>query len=133
MAVIQNSFNAQLPQDREALAAAAEPASKPRVDDPSGADPGFVPMVRITLAVPEDLRYRLKMVLMDHQRKSRARMTQDEFCAKAIGAHLDQEEGRAGAGDRGKELATFLGTCMQEGALAAAWIPRAKALLEGNR
>ena len=40
-------------------------------------------MVRITLTIPEDLRYRMKLALMNLRRKNQDRLTQDEFCAQA--------------------------------------------------
>jgi hypothetical protein len=49
-------------------------------------------MVRITLAIPEELRYSLKLALMGHRRKDRSRLTQDEYCANAISAYLGQEQ-----------------------------------------
>jgi hypothetical protein len=69
-----------------------------RVGDAPTVEAGaLVPMVRITLAIPEDLRFRLKLALMSLRRKRQSRMTQDEFCARAIAAQLDFEENREGA------------------------------------
>jgi len=82
-----------------------------------------VPMVRITLAIPEDLRFRLKLALMSLRRKRQSRMTQDEFCARAIAAQLDFEENREGAKARESQLAVFLGTCVKEGGLTKATSP----------
>ena len=90
-------------------------------------------MVRITLAVPEDLRFRLKVAMMNLRRKCQSRMTQDEFCAKAIAAQLDLEEDREGLKERDNQLVAFIGSCMKEGGLTKAWIPKAKAILEGGR
>jgi hypothetical protein len=90
-------------------------------------------MVRITLAVPEDLRFRLKVAMMSLRRKTQCRMTQDEFCAKAIAAQLDLEEDREGLKERDSRLAAFIGSCMKEGGLTKVWIPKAKAVLEGGR
>ena len=91
LTIVQNGFNAQLPMDRAVQGPDAALASKPQS---GGIDPAaLVPMARITLTVPEELRYRLKLVLMNQRRTGRSRMTQDEFCAKAIGALLDLEEG----------------------------------------
>ena len=50
----------------------------------------LVPRVRITLTIPEDLRYRLKMTLMSQRRADRSKMTQDKFGSRAIAALLEQ-------------------------------------------
>ena len=85
LAIVQNGFREQLPKDREAQSPAPVPV--PTAIAPSATEPGaLVPMVRITLAIPEDLRYRLKLAMMDHRRKSRSRITQDDYCAQAIAA-----------------------------------------------
>gem|GEM_PF-6359679 len=90
-----------------------------------------MPMVRITLAVPEDLRFRRKLTMMSLRRKSQSRLTQDEFCARAIAAALDIEEKRERTKDQDSQLAVFLlGICVKEGGLTKVWIPKAKALLE---
>jgi hypothetical protein len=88
-------------------------------------------MVRITLAIQEDLRYRLKLTMMNHRRRNRSRLTQDEFCARAIAAQLDLDEGVAAPRNQPAPLATFLSDCLREGALAEAWVPKAQALLAG--
>ena len=91
LAIVQNGFEAQLPKDREAQTPAPRPApTAAPVPTPVADQAPFVPMVRITLAIPEDLRYRLKLAVMNHRRKSPDKMTQDEFCAQAIAAHLDR-------------------------------------------
>ena len=41
-------------------------------------------------------------------------MTQDEFCAQAIAAHLDQEERGANTGGHGGPLAAFLKDCLHD-------------------
>jgi len=136
LAIVKNGFDTQLPKDREALAPAPAPApapaAKPEVEaSPTTAGPGsIVPMVRITLAIPEDMRYRLKMSMMNHRRKHRDRMTQDEFCAQAIAAHLDQEERGANAAGHGGPLAAFLKDCLHDRGLTKGWAPKARALLE---
>ena len=118
-------------KDREAQAPATPPTPSPKEEPtPAGEPAPFVPMVRITLAVPEELRYRLKMVLMDHRRKNRDKMTQDEYCAKAIAAKLDQEERGANPVNQADPLASFLRDCLRERGLARGWAPKAKALLE---
>lgn len=134
LTLVQNGFNSQLPKDREAQAITREPAPKARSSD--GLAPELqvpVPMVRITLAVPEDLRFRLKVAMMSLRRKTQCRMTQDEFCAKAIAAQLDLEEDRGGTKERDSRLAESIGSCMKEGGLTKAWIPKAKAILEGGQ
>ena len=134
LTLVQNGFNSQLPKDRAAQAAASEPVPGAQSGIAPAAEPGaLVPMVRITLAVPEDLRFRLKLAMMSLRRKSQCRMTQDEYCAKAIAAQLDLEEDWDGAKGRDSQLAAFLGACVKEGGLTKAWMPKAKALLEGER
>lgn len=131
LTLVQNGFNAQLPKDREAQAPVPGPKPQNGGQDSPPADPtSFVPMVRITLAVPEDLRYRLKMTLMGHRRKSRVKMTQDEYCAKAISALLDLDEGGRNPRSQLAQFAAFLRDCLEEGALTKEWAPKAKALLE---
>ena len=58
-------------------------------------------------------------------------MTQDEFCAQAIAAHLDLVESNDGPGNQEDPLVTFLQDCLHERGLARGWAPKAKALLEG--
>jgi hypothetical protein len=80
LALVQNGFNAQRPKDRAAQASAPGPEPKPKANDSATTDPSpLVPMVRITLTVPEELRYRLKLTLMNQGRTVRNKMTQDEF------------------------------------------------------
>ena len=94
LALVQNGFNAQLPKDRAAQASAPGPEPKPKANDSVPTDPApLVPMVRITLTIPEELRYRLKLTLMNQGRTVRNKMTQDEFGSKAIAALLEQFEG----------------------------------------
>ena len=132
LALVQDGFNAQLAKDREAMASDPGPLPQPGPDAPPSAAPAdFEPMVRITLAIQEDLRYRLKMVLMGHRRKSRSRMTQDEYCAKAIRSQLDLDEGGPAPLNQVTQLAQFLRECLKAKALVKAWVPRATALLEG--
>lgn len=128
LAIVQNGFQEQLPKDREAQAPANAPAPSAAVL--AGVDPtATVPMVRITLAIPENLRYRLKLAMLDHRRKHRSRITQDEFCAQAIAAHLDQQD-RCGTLPAGEDpLAAFLRDCLNSRGMTKPWLPRAKALL----
>ena len=89
LTLVQNGFNSQLPKDREAQASAPGPAPKAKEEEmPAAVPTPFASMVRITLAIPEDLRYSLKLALMGHRRKNRSRLTQDEYCANAISAYL---------------------------------------------
>ena len=118
LALVQNGFNAQLPMDRAAQNPAPGPAT-------------VVPMVRITLAIQEDLRYRLKLTMMNHKRRNRSSLTQDEYCARAISAQLDLDEGVAAPRNQVAQLAAFLSDCLREGALAESWVPKAQALLTG--
>ena len=132
LAIVQNGFKEQLPRDREARAPAPPPA--PTAVVPSATEPAaLVPMARITLAIPEDLRYRLKLAMMDHRRKHRSRITQDDFCAQAIAAHLDKEERGRAMLDGEDSLAVFLRDCLNGKGLTKAWIPKAEALLENVR
>lgn len=127
LTLVQNGFNAQLPVDRAAQAPDAAPAPKPKADE---ADPAaMVPMARITLTVPEELRYRLKLVLMNHRRAGRSRMTQDEYCAKAIGAQLDQEERGTDLRGQVAKVAEFLREGLRGKALTKGWDAKAQALL----
>jgi hypothetical protein len=87
-------------------------------------------MVRITLAIPEDLRYRLKLAVMNHRRKNQDRITQDEFCAQAIATRLDLMEGSTNVGRQVEPLVSFLQDCLRERGLARGWAPKAKTLLE---
>jgi hypothetical protein len=89
----------------------------------------LVPMARITLTVPDELRYRLQLVLMNQRRAGRSKMTQDEYCAKAIGALLDLEGG--GTDPRGQvaQLVTFLRDGLRGKALTKGWDAKAQALL----
>jgi hypothetical protein len=86
-------------------------------------------MVRITLTIPEDLRYRLKVAMMDHRRKHRCRITQDDFCAQAIAAHLDKQERRQAMPEGEVALAAFLRDCLNGNGLTKDWASKAKDLL----
>ena len=134
LALVQNGFNAQLPKDREAQASAPRAAPKPKAADTAKADPAplmpMVPMVRITLTIPEELRYRLKMTLMSQRRTTRNKMTQDEYCAMAITDRLDLEEDKANPWNRLALLAAFIQNCLEEGGLAKEWVTRARTLLK---
>jgi hypothetical protein len=135
LAIVQNGFQEQLPKDREAQAQAPAqapaPSPAPATIAPNVTEPAApVSIVRITLAIPEDLRYRLKLAMMDHRRKHRDRMTQDEFCAQAIAAHLDQDVRRANPEDQVDPLAAFLHECLRERGLTKGWAPKARALLD---
>ena len=131
LAIVQNGFQEQLPRDREAQATAPAPAARPEPETkPAMAEPApGLPMVRITLAIPEDMRFRLKVAVMNHRRRHRDRMTQDEFCAQAIAAHLDQEERGTSSGAQEDPLASFLKDCLRERGLTRGWAPKARALL----
>ena len=127
LTLVQNGFNAQLPVDRAAQAPEAAPASNPKGDE---ADPSaLVPMARITLTVPEELRYRLKLVVLNHRRTGRSRMTQDEYCAKAIGAQLDLEERGTDLRGQVAKVAEFLREGLRGKALTKGWDAKAQALL----
>ena len=131
LTLVQNEFNAQLPKDREAQAPVHAPAPQPMAKDSPAAGPtSFLPMVRITVAVPEDLRFRLKVTLMGQRRKSRNKMTQDEYCAKAIAAQLDLDEGGPDPRNQVAQVVAFLKECVSAGALTKGWAPKAKSLLE---
>ena len=129
LAIVQNGFQEQLPKDREAQAPAPASTSVP-APTPVTAPVPLGPMVRITLAIPEELRYRLKLAVMNHRRKNQDRITQDEFCAQAIAARLDQMEGSADAGKQVEPLVSFLQECLRERGLARGWAPKAKTLLD---
>jgi hypothetical protein len=126
LAIVQTGFQEQLPKDR----GPQHPAPAPTRVAPSPAEPAeLVPMVRITLAIPEDLRYRLKLAMMDHRRLNRSRITQDEFCAQAITVHLDTVERGRPLPKREDPLVTFLQECLERRGLTKTWAPKAKALL----
>jgi len=94
LALVQNGFNTQLPQDREAQRPVPDPAPPAPPPEAPAAPADFQgPLVRITLTIPEELRYQLKLALMERQRTTRTRMTQDAFCVQAIQAHLARERG----------------------------------------
>ena len=127
LTLVQNGFNAQLPVDRAAQAPEAALAAKPKAGE---ADPSaLVPMARITLTVPEELRYRLKLVVLNHRRTGRSRMTQDEYCAKAIGAQLDLEERGTDLRGQVAKVAEFLREGLRGKALTKGWDAKAQALL----
>ncbi len=129
LALVQSGFQNQLPKDRQAQ---APPLTTPGASEKSSdlALPPPVPMVRITLAIPEDLRYRLQLTLMQHRRTQRSRITQDEYCTLAIAAQLDQEQVQKEAKRPENPLATFLKECLSDKALTRGWAPKAKKLLE---
>ena len=127
LAIVQNGFESQLPKDLEAQAPAPGTSSQP-VGQPAAIVP-LVPMVRITLTIPEELRYRLKMAVMTQRRATRDRLTQDEFCAHAIAAHLDKDERGRALPEREDQLAAFLRDCLNGKGLTKNWVPKAKALL----
>ena len=128
LAIVQNGFQEQLSRDREAQAPA--PVPSPALVAPRAAEPAaLVPMVRITLAIPEDLRYRLKLAMLDHRRENRSRITQDDYCAQAIAARLDQEELGRTMPEREHPLAAFLHDCLEGKGLTQNWEPKAEALL----
>jgi hypothetical protein len=127
LTIVQNGFNAQLPMDRAAQAPDVAPAPKHKVDE---VDPAaLVPMARITLTVPEELRYRLKLVLMNQRRTGRSKMTQDEYCAKAIGALLDQEGNGNDLQGQVAKVVEFLRDGLRGKALTKGWDAKAQALL----
>lgn len=132
LALVQNGFNAQLPKDRAAQTPVQD--AEPRLEakakasmETAPAPP--VPMARITIAIPEELRYRLKLVLMNQRRMGRGKVTQDEFCAKAIGALLDLEAGGSDLQGQVAKLADFLRDGLRGKALTKGWDAKAQALL----
>ena len=134
LALVQNGFNAQLPKDRAAQAPAQEPGPKPEATGATETDPAsLLTMARITITIPEELRYRLKLLLMDYRRFGPGKLTQDEYCASAIANLLDIDEDKARNPWKHFELlVTFLQCCLQDGGLSKAWEPRARNLLEGS-
>jgi hypothetical protein len=132
LALVQNGFKDQLPKDRE-VHAPTPPAPLPKREDPTAKEaPPFEPMVRITLTILEDLRFRLRVALMNHQRKTRAKITQDEFCSRAIAALLEQFEGPPKPPSKEERLAAFLQDCLRENGLSKTWALKAKQLLDGE-
>lgn len=127
LAIVQNGFHAQLPMDRAAQGPEAAPATKLKVGEAKPA--ALVPMARITLTVPEELRYRLKLVLMNQRRSGRSRMTQDEYCAMAIGALLDLEGGGVDLRGQVAKLVEFVRDGLRGKALIKGWDVKAQALL----
>jgi hypothetical protein len=128
LAIVQNGFEAQLPKDREAQQQAPAGGVVPEGQPGLEVAP-LVPMVRITLTIPEELRFRLKLAVMNHRRTSRDRMTQDEFCAQAIALHLDKQEPRPAMPGREEPLLAFLRECLERKGLARSWAPKARELL----
>ena len=135
LALVQNGFNAQLPKDRAAQAPAQEPGPKPKTQDGAAPPPApAVPMARITLTIPEELRYRLKLLLMDYRRYGREKLTQDEYCALAIADLLDLDEDKArNPWHLCQLLVTFIQCCLEDGGLSKVWAPRAKNLLDDSK
>jgi hypothetical protein len=132
LSLVQNGFNTQLAKDREIQGTRPEPEAPPGepidLHVPEGAPSS--PLVRMTLSVPEELRFRLKVLLMNQQRRTHHRMTQDEFCAIAIADLLDREEGGPDPWARFDLMTLFLQTCMDSQGLAPEWEAKAKALLQ---
>lgn len=136
LTLVQNGFNAQLPKDREAQppAAALKSSAPTPLATPAHQEPAtFLPMVRITLSIPEELRFRLKTMLINHGRMARSRMTQDQFCAMAIAERLDLEDDRVNPWKRADLFATFLQECLDGGGLAKEWVAGAKNLLKNHQ
>jgi hypothetical protein len=132
LALVQNGFNAQLPKDRAAQAPTQAQGPKPEATGGPEVDPAsLVPMARITITIPEELRYRLKLLLMDYRRHAREKLTQDEYCAIAIADLLDRDEDKARNPWKHFEyLVTFIQCCLEDGGLSKAWEPRARTVLE---
>ena len=131
LALVQNGFNAQLPKDRAAQTPPQE-TTQPKTEAKGGTEADMaplVPMARITIAIPEELRYRLKLVLMNHRRMGRCKMTQDDFCSKAIDALLDLEGGGTDLRGRVAKVVEFLRDCLRGKALTKGWDAKAQALL----
>jgi hypothetical protein len=113
LAIVQNGFQEQLPKDREAQTQPPAPApATTSVLAPVAGSAPMEQMVKITLTIPEDLRYRMKLALMNLRRKNQDRLTQDEFCTQAIAARLDLVEGSAKAGNKADPLVSFLQECL---------------------
>jgi len=126
LAIVQSGLQEQLARDRNPLPRSpGSGTSSQGIPESSSC----LPMVRITLSIPEDLRYRLKLAMMDHRRTHRKRITQDEFCAQAIAEKLDAEENARCRGTAESALAAFLKECLEAGGLDQDWTPRAEALL----
>jgi hypothetical protein len=134
LALVQNGFNTQLPKDRAAQAPAQDTGPKAEAKGGAEATPASsVPMARITLTIPEALRYRLKLLLMDYRRFGRERLTQDEYCAMAITALLDLDEDKArNPWHLCHLLVTFIQGCLEDGGLSKAWEPGARILLDDS-
>jgi len=133
LALVQNGFNAQLPKDREAHGAGSEPPPSPLSATATAPLPGTqAAMVRITLTIPEDLRFQLKMALMNRQRSSRSKMTQDEFCARAIQAQLAHEKREKESIAVAARIVDFLQEALREKGLTRSWASKAKCLLEAS-
>ena len=137
LALVQNGFNAQLPKDRAAQAPPAE--TPPTLEakgapDTEAAPAPLVPMARITIIIPEELRYRLKLHLMNQRWHGRGKLTQDEYCATAIADLLDLDE------DRGPNpwhhcslLKRFIQSCLEGGGLSKVWESKVRLLLEDSK
>ena len=132
LALVQNGFNAQLPKDRAARAPAQETGPKPEAKGATEADPApLLPMARITITIPEELRYRLKRLLLDCSRHGPGKLTQDEYCATAIADLLDRDQDKARNPWKHFELlVTFIQCCLEDGGLSKTWESRARNVLE---
>lgn len=133
LAIVQQGFQEQLPKDREAQAPATASVPTPAPAMPPAIVPApREPMVKVTLTIPEDLHYRMKLALMNLRRNNQDRLTQDEFCTQAIAARLDLVEGGVKATNQEDPLVSFLQECLQGRGLAKGWAPKAKALLKNR-
>lgn len=117
---MSKDLEAQGPQARTTPAQAEAPAVPPPV----------VPLARITLTIPEELRYRLKLAVMNHRRVHRDHMTQDEFCVQAITSHLEREDPGPSPDHAPDPLVAFLHDCLTNKGLNRTWAAKAEALLK---
>lgn len=128
LAVVQNGFQEQLQLDREPHIPPVH-HGRPSLPEarPSTAAPAA--QVRITLTIPEGLRYRIKLAVMDQRRSSHPRLTQDEFCAEALQFHLEKRERDKEAGEILSKVRTFLKACIQTRGLKRPLAGEAEALV----
>lgn len=129
LAVVQNGFQEQLSMDREP--SKAQVKDRARIAALETEDPPLTPRanVRMTLSIPEELRYRIKLSVMDQRRKGQPRLTQDEFCTEALRLHFESQDLLAHTICTLEKVRVFLDACNQAKAFTRARSIEASAMV----
>lgn len=130
MSVLTQAFISQRNRDLGVTPSNPVPPAPAPVSPRPAPDPNFNPMTKISPVIPQDLKYRLSAFLVTLSRKTRSRVTQDQYVAKAISNQLDEDESGHDPWEAADQLSEFLRNAMREGALAEGWVSQAKALLD---